>query len=121
MNDFIPGAADRKRLLNRFEEVDVTQKEAKKLLPANFANEKLVKREVLGRLAEDICVRLNVVGCDDNTVFITELEADVRLGDETWENFKYLVVECHGHVKKFESNTNDNCFVQLLEWLNEAA
>jgi hypothetical protein len=112
-----PGENERKELLLSQPEVEVSEDEFDNAFSVHCKNEELVKREVEGKLAEDIRKRFGAE--PEAKVFITELEADVKIGDETWDHFKELVIECDGNKIDFENHMFTNAFVQMLNWLKE--
>lgn len=113
----INGRKEREELLLTQPEVEVTEAEIASNFSIHCTGESLVKREVSGRLADDIRNRFGVT--DATPVFISELEADAQIGDETWEHFKELVIECGEHKMDFETHSNSRNFAQMLTWLEQ--
>lgn len=111
--------ADNKRqeLLLTQPEVEVPDSEMSKYFSSRCTDEVIVKREVSGRLADDVRKRF---GVKDNTpVFISESQANAQIGDETWEHFHSLLIECGDQSYDFESWSEGNCFTEMLVWIDQ--
>lgn len=120
MSDFfspINGRKEREELLLTQPEVEVTEIEIASNFSIHCTGESLVKREISGILADDIRKRFGVT--DTTPVFISELEADAQIGDEEWEHFHELLIECGDHKMDFETLSESNNFAQMLTWLEQ--
>lgn len=113
-----PGMNERQELLLTQPEVEVSEQEFNSYFSIHCEDEQLVKRAVSGLLADDIRKRFGVT--DQAPVFISELEADAQIGDETWEHFRELLIECGDHKMDFETVSEESNFAAMLKWLDEA-
>lgn len=113
----IPGMKERQELLLTQPEIEISEEEFNNHFSIHCEDEKLVKREVSGRLADDVRKRFGIA--DQTPVFITELEADAQIGDETWEHFRELLIECGDHKMDFETYSEESNFAAMLKWLDE--
>lgn len=113
----IPGKNEREALLLTQPEIEVSAKDFEDAFSARCENTQLVKRAVGGQLAADI--RKRVSAPDDTPVFITELSGIAQIGDETWENFQELVVECGEHEIDFAMYSSESNFASMLTWLDQ--
>lgn len=114
-----PGQKERQEMLLTQPEVEVSEEEFNSNFSVLCEDEKLVKREVSGRLADEIRTRFGVK--DKTPVFISELEGDAQIGDETWEHFTELVIECGDRKMDFDRYSEDNNFAAMLLWLGGAS
>lgn len=113
------GMKERQELLLMQPEVEVSETEFNSYFSIHCEDEQLVKREVSGRLADDIRKRFGVT--DQAPVFISELEAEAQIGDETWEHFRELLIECGDHKMDFETASEESNFAAMLKWLSGSA
>jgi hypothetical protein len=56
---------------------------------------------------------------DNTPVFISEAQATAQIGDETYEHFHSLLIECGNQSADFESWSEGNCFAQMLVWIDQ--
>lgn len=113
----VPGKNEREALLLTQPEIEVPEQEIEAAFSARCENTQLTKREIHGNLAADIRKRLSVA--EDATVFITELSGIAQTGDETWENFQELIVECGEHEIDFAMYSSESNFASMLTWLDQ--
>lgn len=112
----VPGESERNEMLLPLDAVEVSEAEVNERFSASCEDVQMVKRLAEGKIAEDIRNRMNAP--DDADVFITEMSGVAQIGDETWENFQELVIECNGVVVEFDSGySEENNFVRFLNWL----
>jgi hypothetical protein len=78
---------------------------------------KSVKREISGKLADDIRTRLGV--SELHPVFLTELEKSGWISDYTSDTDYHMIIECGGHTKKFLRWNAAMNFGSLMEWIDE--
>lgn len=80
-------------------------------------NTRAVERQIEGKLAEDICKRLNASPYE--VVLITEYEQEYWLSDVTSQTDYRMEIRCAGEVKRFEFPSAYQNFEALINWLEE--
>lgn len=112
-----PGEEERKAILLPLVEAEVSEKEFNDAFSVYCEEPTLIKRIAEGQIAIDIRRRM---GADENAqVFLTEMGGIAQIGDETWENFAVLTIECEGQEVEFDSGSDNNNFVAFLKWVDE--
>lgn len=77
----------------------------------------LVRREISGKLADDIRSRFGVD--DDIPVYITEEEIEGSYSEWTSYTDYVMTIDCGRHQKKFDEIYAVYNFEKLLKWLDE--
>lgn len=113
--DLHKGDVERAVFLVNEPEVELSEAELKLIDSPLLEDVVIIRRQITGRLAEDIRKRLRLT--NNEGVFISELAGVAQTGDETWENFQELVVEAGPHRMDFETFSLGNNFSAMLDWL----